>query len=299
MPEMIAIAAATAQIGSPENHLDSVAAAQHYRRAWFEDETPQHQVEFESFALDRTPVTNAEFAQFVEATGHVTSAQRRGYILVYGSAYWTTLDGLDWRHPHPDIDAVTDRPHHPVVHIDHRDATSYAAWAGKRLPTEAEWEYAAHGPNWRPWPWGHEWNEAFANTAEYWAGATIHDLDTWKTWWHDHYRASGPAPATTDVGRFCAGASPLGLLDMAGNITEWTASAYHLYAHPDHYDPVFHTAAEHGYISVRGGSWKSFRWQTRTSERIAVHPGYAAPDLGFRCARDTSETATTTASDNR
>ena len=126
----------------------------------------------------------------------------------------------------------------------------------------------------------------------------IHDLGTWKAWWHDHYQACGPAPATTAVDAFGEGASPAGALDMAGNVTEWTASTYRLYAPPAHYDPLFHTAAEHGYLSVRGGSWKSFRWQTRTSERIAVDPDYAAPDLGFRCARDIPETATTTGSDN-
>ncbi|MBW0275321.1 hypothetical protein ATM97_29025 [Nocardia sp. MH4] len=292
VPEMIAIPAAQVAVGSPESHLDTVAASQHYPRTWFEDETPQHTITLPAFEIDRTPVTNSMFAEFVTMTGHVSAAERRGYALVYGPDYWTTMDGISWRHPRPDLDAVTDRPHHPVVHLDHTDATTYAIWAGKRLPSEAEWEYAAHGPQWRPWPWGPSWDSARANTAEHWAGQPIHDLATWKAWWRTHYAEHGPAPATTEVGAFTDGSSPFGLVDMAGNVSEWTASSYLLYDRHRRYDPSYHAVADHGHITVRGGGWKSFRWQTRTSERIACSPDYSGPDLGFRCARDLPETTT-------
>lgn len=292
MPEMITIPTSTATIGSPEQHLDSVAASQHYPRAWFEDETPQHTASIDAFSIDPVPVTNAAYAEYTDATGHVTAAERRGYGLVYGRGYWTIVPGVNWRHPHPDLDAVVDRPDHPVVHVDHTDATAYAVWAGKRLPTEAEWEYAAHGHQWTPWPWGNEWDRHRANTAEYWAGYPIHDLDTWKTWWCEHYVHNSATPATTVVGTLAAGTSPFGVLDMAGNVTEWTASPYRLYAPDRRYDPGYHAVADHGHIAVRGGSWKSFRWQARTSERIACDPCYSAPDLGFRCARDLPQSAT-------
>ncbi|WP_249643763.1 formylglycine-generating enzyme family protein [Nocardia sputi] len=290
---MITIPTSTTTIGSPEQHLDAVATSQHYPRAWFEDETPQHTASIDAFSIDPVPVTNAAYAEFTDATGHVTAAERRGYGLAYGRGYWTTVPGVNWRHPHPDLDAVGERPYHPVVHLDHADASAYAVWAGKRLPTEVEWEFAAHGRQWSPWPWGDEWDCHRANTAEYWAaGYPIHDLDTWKTWWCDHYAHHDIAPATTVVGALANGASPFGVLDMAGNVTEWTASPYRLYAHDRRYDPGYHAVAGHGHIAVRGGSWKSFRWQARTSERIACDPSYSAPDLGFRCARDLPESAT-------
>ncbi|WP_330233038.1 formylglycine-generating enzyme family protein [Nocardia sp. NBC_00508] len=280
------ISEATAAVGSPESHLDTIAACQHYPRSWFEDETPQHMVRLDAFAIDRTPVTNAMFAAFVEATGHVTAAERRGYGLVYGRDYWTTVSGICWRHPHPRLDAPRDRPNHPVVHVDHTDATTYAIWAGKRLPSEAEWEHSAHGPDWMAWPWGNTWDRARAVTAEYWAGIEIRDLATWKAWWQPHYESHGPAPATSEVGVLTNGRSPFGVLDMAGNVAEWTATPYLLYDRHRIYDPNYRAVADHGHFVVRGGGWKSFRWQTRTSERIAVSPEYSAPDLGFRCARD-------------
>jgi formylglycine-generating enzyme required for sulfatase activity len=296
---MIAIPAATVAIGSPETHLDEVAGAQHYSRTWFADEEPVRVVEIAAFAIDRTPVTNAAYAEFVSATGHVTAAERRGYGAVYGRDFWTTIPGICWRHPHPDLDAVTDRPQHPVVHIDHTDATAYAAWAGKRLPSEEEWEYAAHGPHWTAWPWGNDWDSHRANTAEHWAGTDIRDLVAWKSWWQDHYALDGPLPATTVVGEFLCGASPFGLLDATGNVLEWTGSRYRLYDPQRRYDPGYHLAARTGYLAVRGGGWKSFRWQTRTSERIACIATNSAPDLGFRCAQDSPAGPTTPSTPTR
>ncbi|MGV9822976.1 formylglycine-generating enzyme family protein [Nocardia xishanensis] len=287
---MIAIPAASAKIGSPESHLDTVAAAQHYPRAWFEDEAPQHNVTLRAFAIDRVPVTNAAYAEFVAATGHLTTAERRGYGQVYDRDYWTIVAGISWRHPHPDLDAVADRPDHPVVHVDHIDATTYAVWTGRRLPTEAEWEFAAHGRGWSAWPWGNDWDYERANTAERWAGQPIHNLETWKAWWRNHFDTHSYIPATTPAGATPAGASPFGVLDLAGNVAEWTASSYLLYDGSRTYDPGYHAAADHGHITVRGGSWKSFRWQTRTSERVACTPSYSASDLGFRCARDLQPT---------
>ena len=282
---MVWIPGGQAEIGSPEDHLAALPAEQHYPRTWFDDEGPQHRETVAGFWLDRTPVTNAQFAVFAAATGWVTATERRGEGLVYGPAYWDTLPGVSWRRPSHDIDAVADRPDHPVVHVDHADASAFARWAGKRLPTEVEWEYAAHGPTWRAWPWGSTWSLEAANTAEFWAGTELRKLADWKAWYANHWRKNGSAPATTPVGQFAESASPFGILDMAGQVTEWTATVYQPYpaARPD---ASYCAAGRLGYLVARGGSWKMMRWQTRTSERICGVPEYAAFDLGFRCARD-------------
>ncbi|NKY89737.1 formylglycine-generating enzyme family protein [Nocardia veterana] len=280
---MIWVPPGLVEIGSPEAHLASLDRIQHYPRTWFEDESPQHVIAMSGFWIDRYPVTNAAFAEFADETGWITDAERSGAGLVYGPDYWHAMGGISWRRPAPQLDAVADRPNHPVVHVSHSDALAYARWAGKRLPTEAEWEYAAHGAVWQAWPWGSAWSRSAANTAEYWAGHAMHELADWKRWYARHWRYTGPAPATTPVGKFPDSASPFGVQDMAGNVTEWTASRYGFYR-PGTYDAGCRAAARLGFRVARGGSWKMMRWQTRTSERICGAPEYAAFDLGFRCA---------------
>lgn len=283
---MILIPADSVLIGSPAQHLDAVTADQHFDRPWFEDEAPQHPQTIAPFWIDRSPVTNRAFAEFIDATGHVTKAEKRGFGLVYTEQYWTKQPGVCWRYPAPGLDSVTERPDHPAVHVDHADAIRYAVWAGKRLPSEAEWEYAAHGPGWSAWPWGNEWDAQRANTAEYWAGEPMRDANGWKRWWVRRYAQYGFRPATTSVGRYASGNSPFGVTDMAGNVAEWTASRYGPYDLRALYDEGYRAAMRHGYVVVRGGSWKHFRFQVRTSERIACTPDYSSFDVGFRCAAD-------------
>lgn len=286
MGETVSLPGGQVDIGAPEAHLDTISTQQAYSRAWFADEAPQHVVTVDAIHLDRAPVTNAQFAAFAAATGHVTAAERRGTGLIYDAAYWTMQPAACWRQPAPGIDAVTERPEHPVVHVDYDDATTYARWAGKRLPTEAEWEYAAHGPHWRAWPWSSDWDPDLANTAEYWAGS-IGSINEWRSWWARRVARRGTGPATLPVGLFSPhGDSPLGVADMCGNVAEWTASPYHPYSPSRTYDPAFTAAMRRGYRVVRGGSWKHFRLQTRTTERIACVPYYSNFEIGFRCARD-------------
>lgn len=275
-------------IGSPEHHLDLLPDLQHFDRVWFEDEAPQHNRTIHTFSIDTHPVTSAQFAEFVAATDYVTAAEQRGYGLVYGLRYWQKEPGACWRRPGGITDSIAQRTDHPVVHVDHDDAASYARWAGKRLPTEAEWEYAAHGPRWTNWPWGDAWAADRANTAEHWAGKVLRNSSDWRTWWFQHYHRYGIRPATTSVGRFSpAGDSPFGLTDMAGNVAEWTASPYRPYAADHSYDPGYLAAMKLGFRAVRGGSWKNFRFQVRTSERIACAGSYSSFDVGFRCAANT------------
>jgi formylglycine-generating enzyme required for sulfatase activity len=256
---------------------------------WFEDETPQHPVPVAAFRLDRDLVTNAAFAAFVAATGHITLAEKRDFGLVYAANYWEERVGACWRRPAGPADSITDRMHHPVVHVTHADATAYAVWAGRRLPTEAEWEYAAHGPIWQCWPWGDDWDPGRANSAEHWAQGRVADFAAWRAWWAAEQQQRHGIPATTPAGAFSPGGdSPFGLTDMAGNVAEWTASRYHMYSSTRVYEPVY-TAAARSYMVVRGGGWMNFSYQLRTSERIACDPAYANFATGFRCAADASD----------
>ncbi|HEX2242830.1 MAG TPA: SUMF1/EgtB/PvdO family nonheme iron enzyme [Gammaproteobacteria bacterium] len=289
---MVLVPPGEASIGSPEYHLDSLPNQQHFDRVWFEDEAPQHSQPIPPFWIDRHPVTNAQFAEFIAATNYVTAAERRGFGLVYGRRYWQKEAEACWQRPGGSTDSIADRMDHPVVHVDHDDASCYAKWARKRLPTEPEWEYAAHGPRWSCWPWGDTWEPHRANTAEFWAGVAVRDSDDWRAWWKHHFHLHGTRPGTSKVGDFSPlGDSRYGLADMAGNVAEWTASLYEPYASDYPWDPGYYAAMKQAFLVVRGGSWKSFRFQVRTSERIACDSSYSSFDVGFRCAANVEPAA--------
>lgn len=118
------------------------------------EEQPQHTVQLDAFWIDRTDVTNAMFAMFVKATGHKTDGERLGdgVVCVNGDCHSTI--GADWQHPNGPSSNLDGRANHPVVQVSWNDASSYCAWAGRRLPSEAEWEKAARGTDGRLYPWG-------------------------------------------------------------------------------------------------------------------------------------------------
>ena len=202
-----------------------------------EDERPPHVVSVGAFEIDKLEVTNQEFERFVWETGYVTSAEKAGET--------------SWRY------YAKNKPQHPVVKVTWNDAIAFCEWAGKRLPSEAEWEKAARGTDARSYPWGNQWDSARANARE--AGNR----------------------GTTAVGSFPAGASPYGVLDMAGNVAEWTTDWFKAYPGGDFYSPYYGEK----FRVIRGGGWFDDEQSVRTTERSCSGVEAANDDLGFRCAR--------------
>jgi formylglycine-generating enzyme required for sulfatase activity len=202
------------------------------------NEAPAHQVELPAFMIDKFEVTNADFALFVEDTGYVTYAE--------------TQDGLpSWR----DEYAVGEESH-PVVRVTFNDAAAFCAWAGKRLPTEAEWEKAARGPEGLLYPWGNGWDPGQANVKE----SGIRD--------------------TVVVGSYPPNA--YGLFDVAGNVWEWTDSLFVAYMGSTHEDAQYSADLR----VTRGGGWFDTEEQVRATNRSAGPPSITAnDDVGFRCAK--------------
>ncbi len=204
------------------------------------DALPVHLVRVDGFWMDRAPVTNAEFERFVRATKYATVAERalnpRDYpgappdLLKPGSAvfsptskavtldnplqWWRYTPGANWRHPEGPASGIGSRADHPVVHVAYEDVEAYAAWAKKRVPTEAEFEFAARGGlDRQPYSWGHEMRPGGRAAANTWQG-TFPAADQGD----DGYRGTSPVSAFP--------ANGFGLRDMGGNVWQWTADWY-------------------------------------------------------------------------
>lgn len=220
--EMIAIPGATFRMGSDDGDPD---------------ERPAHEVTVASFKIDRFEVTNALFEAFAGATGYQTGNEKNG-------------KPQTWR-----SHATAETANNPVVMVSWSDAAAYCQWAGKRLPTEAEWEFAARGTDGRTYPWGNEYDPSKFNG-----------------------KASG-IRGTVHVGSYPAGASASGADDMAGNVWEWTADWYQAYpggAASSFFGEKFRV--------TRGGGWFDEGKQVRAANRSSADPAAANDDLGFRCA---------------
>ena len=243
------------------------------------DARPAHDVVISPFWLDERPVTNAQFARFVEATDYITTAEQRGRADVFdpNAKRWTNRDGAQWRQPGGPDTTITGRDDDPVVQVGWHDAMAYAAWASKRLPTEAEWEYAARGGlHDADYPWGREELVDGRYYANYWQGRFPFNDEG-----DDGFRQIAP------VGSYPA--NPFGLLDMAGNVWQWCADWYDAdyYRESPSDDPA---GAAHGRHRVaRGGSWLSARHTyhgCRVWARRHLAAGGCDNQTGFRCARD-------------
>lgn len=213
------------------------------------------------FRLMRTEVTNREFGAFVETTGWVTDAERTEAGWVFSDGRWLTVRGAQWRTPRGPGSGLTGLADHPVVQVSQRDAEAFCSWAGLRLPRDSEWEYAARGADGRRFPWGNAPPRAPNQPIRANLGA-------------DHCCAAEAGDGylfTAPVGVFTAGASPFGILDMAGNVQEWTAS------------PV---AGAPGRAVTRGGGWGADPDGLRVTLRHADPITVGTDMTGFRCAAD-------------
>jgi formylglycine-generating enzyme required for sulfatase activity len=228
-----------------------------------DDEQPVHQVFLDGFWLDQYEVTNGQFARFVADTGYQTGAEAAGWGWVHGGDEWVEMSGADWQHPRGPNSDIADKTDHPVVLVNWQDADAYCRWAGKQLPTEAQWEKAARGPGDAVprYAWGNSFDPQKANIQE----SSLDD--------------------TTPVGAFSPqGDSPYGAADMTGNVWEWVADWYG----SGYYgvSPAENPSGPDGgtYKILRGGSWLFDEVYARTAFRYNVSPDYVYDFTGFRCS---------------
>jgi formylglycine-generating enzyme required for sulfatase activity len=235
-------------------------------------------VEVQSFFMDRTEVTVSDFARFVEATGYKTEAESIGWSGVFDPALrrWTAVTGATWRHPEGPARPAAPADE-PVTQVSWNDAQAYARWAGKRLPNEAEWEYAARGGvDQAPYVWGRVLRPDGRPAANWWQGS-FPDQDTGE----DAFRGRAP------VGRFAP--NPFGLVDMAGNVWEWCADWYsqHYYAQSPRQSPAGPPKGTER--AMRGGSWmcsENVCTNFRPGSRSHATPDTGLNNTGFRLVRD-------------
>ncbi|MEZ5816775.1 MAG: formylglycine-generating enzyme family protein [Hyphomicrobiaceae bacterium] len=260
-------------------------------------EWPVRNVYLDAFLIDRCAVTNERFARFVSETGYVTEAEQIGWSFVFAgllpddfeetrgiaaAPWWRQVMAADWQHPEGPHSDISERSAHPVVHVSHSDALAFCAWAGKRLPTEAEWEKAARGGlAGARFPWGDEETPGDQHRCNVWQGR-FPDLNTQA----DGFYGTAPADAFAPNG--------FGLHNMAGNAWEWCADWFTR-------DRGLRLGGEEGVVhnpsgpatgelrAMRGGSYlchPSYCWRYRCAARSAASPDSASGHMGFRCVSD-------------
>ncbi|WP_093346623.1 MULTISPECIES: formylglycine-generating enzyme family protein [Saccharopolyspora] len=243
----------------------------------YAEEGPVRTVRVGPFRISRTAVSNAEFAEFTAATGYRTEAERWGWSFVFAgllpddfpptrgvaaAPWWRQVEGADWRRPEGPGSDVDGRADHPVVHVSWSDAQAYCAWSGLRLPSEAEWEYAARGGlAGRPFPWGDEREPGGEHRMNVWQGTFPQHNDRSDGW-------VGTCPVTAFE------PNAFGLHNTTGNVWEWCA---------DRFAPGGPSR------SARGGSYlchDSYCRRYRVSARQGLTPDTSTGNTGFRCAQD-------------
>lgn len=255
-------------------------------------EGPVRPVTLSPFAIDTFPVTNTDFAAFVQATGYQTDAERFGWSFVFWShipedrfeqlvedtagpaPWWCKVPGACWRTPEGPGSQIEDRLRHPVVHVSWNDAAAYAAWAGRALPTEAQWEYAARGGlEQKLYPWGDELTPQSRHLCNIWQGKfPLHDTG------EDGYTGTCPVDAFPPNG--------FGIYSVTGNVWEWcadwfTAGIEVSDVRSDPLGPAVGTAKV-----MKGGSFlchASYCNRYRVAARTSNTPDSSTSNIGFRC----------------
>ena len=261
--EMILIAGGSFLMGSTRLEVDAQFLDTGLPEDWKEhtlDEGPRHERTLEPFYLYKYEVTNRQYKTFLDATGHRPPPHWKG------------------------SDSPADRGQHPVVEVSWDDANAYCRWAGTRLPSEAEWEYAARGsapaegqPS-RVFPWGNTWDRRLSNNASLHADKEIRSAADWNEWYEGDQKSC--FPLTSPVGSFPKSVSPFGIYDMAGNAWEWCADV-----HASYPDQKAEDAADQKLRARRGGSWANVALHIRSADRQPAPHDDLNIYTGFRCAK--------------
>lgn len=268
--EMVTIKGGKFKMGSEDEDINP-----------FDIEAPVRTVSVEDFQIDITTVTNREFQQFVLDTDYMTEAERYGWSFVFHllideknmkyakyraqqTPWWIVVEGATWKHPEGPLSDIDDRMDHPVVHVSWNDAVAYCKWAGKRLPTESEWEYAARGGlEQNRYPWGNELLIDGEHQCNIWQGT----FPTYNSQ-EDGYLGTAPAQSFKP--------NQYGLYNMVGNVWEWCADTFDV------------NKPQLGKV-MRGGSFlchDSYCNRYRVSARTHNTPDSSASNIGFRCVKD-------------
>lgn len=238
-------------------------------------EGPSRLIEVAPFLIDATAVSNARFKRFVEATGYQTDAERLGWSFVFAgllpddfeptrgvaaAPWWREVFGAEWRHPEGPHSDIAGRDSLPVVHVSHNDALAFCQWAGKRLPTETEWEKAARGGlEAKRFPWGDDETPGGKHHCNVWQGTFPSDNTT-----ADGFYGLAPVDAFRQ--------NDFGLCNIVGNCWQWCANWF-----------------DDEHRAMRGGSFlchPSYCWRYRCAARSASTPDSTTGHVGFRCAAD-------------
>jgi formylglycine-generating enzyme required for sulfatase activity len=273
--EMVLVPAGEFIMGSDKDEIDRLFQGQtDVNREFFNREVPRHQVYLDAFYIDKYEVTNARFQQFVQATNHRTRAEREGSGYVHKGEKVELVNDANWRSPRGPGSGIAGLEQHPVVQVSQEDAKAYCAWAGKRLPTEAEWEKVARGTDGRSYPWGSQFDGRRANFCD--ANCELGWKDSAA---NDGYRYTAP------VGSYEGGKSPYGAYDMAGNVTEWVVDWFgeNYYRNSPARNPQGPASGEQAVL--RGGGWNGRALGVRAPGRNGVAPAIRNDRFGFRCAK--------------